>query len=417
MNGWGRLLAPVLLLWLTGPPGVQAAERVQPGPEAGTKAGPGPEITVELFTQEGCPRCAAAKAFLAELRRERPEVHIVVRVLGTDAAAIARLKALAFQKGIRTPGVPAFFLRGELIIGFTGAETTGRRIRSLLAEPTVGPGQEPQEGACRLETTAACTQPPSVSGSPAPGRESVDAPFFGRLNAGEMGLPAFTLALGLLDGFNPCAMWVLLFLLSLLVNLRDQAKMALLAGTFVAASGMVYYAFMAAWLNVFLLVGFSRAVQVALGGIACLVGTLNLKDAVASGRGPSLGIPESAKPGLYAQVRRILQADNMAGALGAVIALAVMVNVVELLCTAGFPAVYTQILTLRRLPWWEYYAYLGLYNLAYVLDDGLMVTVAVVTLSRSKLQERAGRWLKLAGGGVMLGLGVVLLAKPEWLAG
>jgi len=415
MNGWGRLLAPVLLLWLTGPSGVQAAEQAQPGSEAG--AGPGPEITVELFTQEGCPRCVAAKIFLAELRRERPDVHIVVHALGTDAAALARLKALAFQKGIRTPGVPAFFLRGELIIGFTGAETTGRRIRSLLAEPIAGAGREPPEGACRLETTAACDQPTGAPGSPAPDREGVDAPFFGRLNAGEMGLPAFTLALGLLDGFNPCAMWVLLFLLSLLVNLRDRTKMALLAGTFVAVSGMVYYAFMAAWLNVFLLVGFSRAVQVALGGIACLVGAFNLKDVVAFGRGPSLHIPESAKPGLYAQVRRILQADNVAGALAAVVALAVMVNVVELLCTAGFPAVYTQILTLRQLPRWEYYAYLGLYNLAYVLDDGLMVAVAVATLGRSKLQERAGRWLKLAGGAVMLGLGVVLLAKPEWLAG
>jgi threonine/homoserine/homoserine lactone efflux protein len=87
-----------------------------------------------------------------------------------------------------------------------------------------------------------------------------------------------------------------------------------------------------------------------------------------------------------------------------------------LLCTAGFPALYTQVLTLHDLPVWQYYGYLALYNLAYVLDDGLMVTLAVVTLGRRKLQEREGRWLKLVSGLAMLGLGLVLLGKPEWLA-
>jgi len=91
------------------------------------------------------------------------------------------------------------------------------------------------------------------------------------------------------------------------------------------------------------------------------------------------------------------------------------VNVVELLCTAGFPAIYTRILTLRELPVWQYYGYLALYNVAYVLDDGLMLALAIVTLSRRKLQERAGRWLKLVSGGVMLALGAVLIARPGWL--
>ncbi|MDR4470743.1 MAG: NrdH-redoxin, partial [Nitrospira sp.] len=131
--------------------------------------------------------------------------------------------------------------------------------------------------------------------------------------------------------------------------------------------------------------------------------------------GLSLSIPESAKPGLYARIRRILQADNLAGALVGIIVLAGLVNTIELLCTAGFPAVYTQILAMQQLPTWNYYGYLGLYNLAYILDDGLMVTIAVVTLSRRKLQERAGRWLKLASGLVMAGLGAILLLSPEWL--
>ncbi len=374
---------------------------------------PVPPAGIEVFIREGCPHCAAAKLFLEDLQRERPELRIVLHDVGEDAAALARLKDLAARHGVQTLGVPAFYLRGELIIGYAGAGTTGARLRALLDRPSSRVEGAAPEGACLPEATTPCGQEPAglVADS-----ETIDTPFFGRLSVRELGLPAFTVALGLLDGFNPCAMWVLLFLLSLLVNLQDRFKMTVIAGTFVAVSGLVYFAFMAAWLNVFLLIGLSRATQVVLGGIAGLVGMINVKEFFAFGRGVSLTIPDATKPGLYAQVRRVLQAENLTGSLVGVIVLAVLVNAIELLCTAGFPAVYTQVLMLRQLPWWEYYGYLGLYNVAYMLDDALMVTVAVVTLGRHKLQEREGRWLKLVSGMVMLGLGAVLIAKPEWLA-
>jgi len=164
--------------------------------------------------------------------------------------------------------------------------------------------------------------------------------------------------------------------------------MVLLGGTFVAVSGLVYFAFMAAWLNLFLLIGLSRIVQVALGGIAVLVGVINVKDGFAFGHGPSLTIPEAAKPGLYAGVRGILRAENLPGAFVGVVGLAVLVNTVELLCTAGLPTVYTHILTLQQLLWWAYYGYLGLYNVAYMLDDSLMLVLAVITLSRRNSRKR-----------------------------
>jgi hypothetical protein len=318
--------------------------------------------------------------------------------VGHDPEALARLQSLADRRQVYALGVPAFSLRGELHIGYVSADTTGDRLRALLNRPGLRPG-DPE-----------ATGPISVT-------DSIDVPLLGRLQLGELSLPAITLLLGLLDGLNPCAMWVLLFLLSLLVNLHDRRTMLLIGGTFVAVSGLVYFAFMAAWLNLFLLIGLSRVVQVILGGIAVLVGLINVKDGFAFRHGPSLTIPESAKPGLYARVRRILRAENLPGAFVGVVGLAALVNTIELLCTAGLPAVYTHILTLQQLPWWAYYGYLGLYNVAYMLDDSVMLVIAVITLSRRKLQEAAGRWLKLVSGVVMLALGLVLIAKPEWLAG
>ena len=346
------------------------------------------EVDLEVFSRQGCPHCAAAKPFLAELQRQRPALRIVIHDVEKDAHALARLRQLAAEHGLQAAGVPAFLIFDELLIGYHSSDTTGAQIIA------------------RLDRLA----------SPAGQAETVQLPFFGQLSVQELGLPVFTLLLGLLDGFNPCAMWVLLFLLSLLVNLHDRFKMFVIGGTFVAVSGLVYFAFMAAWLNVFLLIGLSRSTQLVLGVIAGLIGGLNVKDFFAFGRGLSVHIPEAAKPGLYARVRRILQAKNMTGALISVIVLAVLVNVIELVCTAGLPAIYTQILTLRQLPWWAYYGYLLLYNLAYMLDDSLMLIVAVVTLSHHKLQEQQGRWLKLISGLVMLGLAGVLIFAPQWLS-
>ena len=227
----------------------------------------------------------------------------------------------------------------------------------------------------------------------------------------------FTVVLGLVDGLNPCAMWVLFFVLSLLANLRDRLRMLAVAGTFVLVSGVAYFAFMAAWLNVFLLAGASRPTQLALGFVALGIGLLNVKDFAAFRRGPTLGIPDRVKPGLYARLRAIVYAERLHLALGGAAILAVLVNVVELLCTAGLPALYTRILTLRDLPLWQYYALLGLYNAAYIADDSAVLAVAVVSLSHRKLQERGGRWLKLVSGIVMVALGGALLLRPAWLAG
>jgi len=230
-------------------------------------------------------------------------------------------------------------------------------------------------------------------------------------------MPLFTVAIGLVDGFNPCAMWVLLLLLSILVNLRDRVRILAIAGTFVLVSGVAYFAFMAAWLNVFEWIGMLRPVQLTLGGLAIVIGLVHIKDFFAFKQGPSLSIPESAKPGIYARMRRIVTAENLPAAIGAAFVLAVLVNLVELLCTAGLPALYTSILTQRGYSTAVRYGYLGLYIAAYMFDDALMVAGVVLSLSRFKLQETGGRWLKLISGGVILVLGLAMLFKPEWLEG
>jgi thiol-disulfide isomerase/thioredoxin len=378
-------LKPITLIvcvsmWLLAALTAASAATATPAPAEDVASPP----VLQVFVRDDCPHCVRAKAFVAQLAAERPALRIVIRAVDTEPEARDALSVLSREAGIWPPGVPSFVFGRRVLVGFDDAEHTGRELMALLdAAP--------------------------------PPRHEVDSALFGTLSASRLGLPLFTLALGLLDGINPCAMWVLLFLLSLLVRLRDRRRMALIAGTFVFVSGAVYYAFMAAWLNVFLAVGFSQGVRVGLGVLALLIGVLNVKDFAAPGRGPSLAIPADARPGLVARMARLRDTQALPALLLGVTALALVVNVVELLCTAGLPAVYTAVLAQQDLTPTSHYAYLGLYILGYIADDSLMVALAVTALGSGKLDERAGRLLKLLSGSVMLVLGAVLLWRPQWL--
>ena len=378
--GSGRSRAALVLGAVVG---VLALTPASAGPRSSEDSTP---VRVELFTQPGCPHCAAAKAFLDELGRRGPPFELRERDVVADLGARRELEALCADAAIAPCGVPAFRLRGVLVVGFESRDTTGRRLEALV------------RGSIATE---------------APG--ALLLPWLGPLSVERIGLPLFTVALGLLDGFNPCAMWALVFLLSMLIHLRSRARMALIGGVFVGVGGLWYFAFMAAWLHVFLWIGLLRAVQIALGVVAVVFGAVHAKDFVALGRGPSLAIPAAAKPRIYARVRRILAAENLVAALLGAATLSVLVNVVELLCTAGLPALYTQVLSQQDLSTVGRYAYLALYGLAYVADDLLVLGVAVITLGGWKLREREGRWLNLVAGLVMIGLGLGLLLRPKWL--
>ncbi|MBL8829673.1 MAG: hypothetical protein JNM18_22030 [Planctomycetaceae bacterium] len=423
---------------------------------------------ISVYSRTNCPHCQDAKRFLTGLAARWPGVRIKIRDLNTDSGARAEMFEAARQVGVTPTFLPVIAVGGKVLQGYQTDSTTGREIEAILER-----GQAPAKPAAAQQSRAVAPwgfawfamltasdetnvsrdvpdsapapltklappppaklaiPPPAKLAPPPPARETAPAaepdlpttesprgiqvPGLGYLSVDAWGLPLFTFLIGLIDGFNPCAMWVLIFLLSVLVNVHDRLRMLLIAGTFVFISGLAYFAFMAAWLNMFLLIGIERPLQIVLGCVALFIGAINIKDCFAFKRGISLSIPESVKPGIYERVRKIVATKYLSVALGLAVVLAIGVNTVELLCTAGLPAMYTQILTVHELPAWQNYAYLLLYNLAYMLDDSLLLTTFVVTLSHRRLQEREGKILKLISGVVILVLGWVMLFQPSLL--
>lgn len=364
---------------------------------------------IEVFVREGCPHCAKAETFLHSLSLEQPALRIRIRDIYRDPSALQRLKQLAADTHTGVVKVPAFYLNGQLLIGYTDEMTTGKLIRAELAQARTEktPTDDSSGGNCEAVPISSCT-PGTAKTEMMP--DDFDLNFLGqRISLKQVGLPLFTVAMGLLDGFNPCSIWVLVLMISLLAPMQDRMRMLMVAGTFIAVEGIAYFVFMAAWLNLFLLIGLSRISEIIIAGIAILAGVINLKDFWFYGWGVSLSIPQAAKPGIYARIRRILQAENLWGAVIGAVLLAILVQVVEFLCTSGFPALYTRILTLQQAGGLGYYGYLLLYNIAYMLDDLVVLGIGVITLSQHRLQEKEGRWLKLVSGLVMVGLGLYLL--------
>lgn len=379
---WARIASRILLLVSLALPGssVTAASKSAEEPKATACD------TVEVFSRQGCPHCARAYGFLEQLQQNHPQIEIIRRDIDSSRANRQRFIQLVESHGIERPGVPLLLICGQVMVGFDAPETSGRDIVQLLGLADTGGAK--------------------------PAADAMEVPVFGLISVERLGLPLFTLMVGLVDGFNPCAMWVLLVLLSVLLSLRDRKRLLLIAGTFVLVSGAVYFAFMAAWLNLFLIIGFSRPLQLVVGIVAILIGSVHIKEFFAFHKGLSLSIPDAAKPTIYQHMRRVIYAENMTGAIIGVIIVAALVNLVELLCTAGLPAMYTQILVLQGLEPAGYYGYLLLYNLAYIFDDAVMVGIVVYTLSSHRLQRQQGRWLKLLSGGVILVLGILLVFAP-----
>lgn len=369
----------------------------QAGPPTWVSPGPDGQARVHLyfFWSESCPHCLEAHPFVEAIPQTRPWVELHSLEVSRHRENARQFAHMAAAIGQQPEGVPTLMLCGRMEVGWQDEARSGARLLAAL-------------DACR---SGGLAMPLAEAPPPAP----LTLPFFGALEPSQLSLPLFTLVLAGLDAFNPCAFFVLLFLLSLLAHQQSRRRMLLIGGVFVATSGLMYFAFMAAWLNIFQLLGALGGITLGAGLLAIGVGLINLKDFLALGRGPSLSIPASAKPGIYRRARAILQSSSPVAMLGATVFLAVTANFYELLCTAGFPMVYTRVLTLQEPSATARLAWLALYNLIYVLPLLLIVLTFVITLSAHKLTEREGRLLKLMSGTLMLALGLLLTFAPALL--
>lgn len=345
-------------------------------------------LTALKGVRSECAQCQAALGYLESTKRYETELVIRAYEVKKNPDNMRLFKKYADAYNTTIQGVPMIFIGNKFYVGYR----MGSSCRMLAQEIARQLGEHADDD-----------------------ENKIDVPFIGEVDVSNVSLLQFTIVLGLLDGFNPCAMWVLMFLLGLLVYSRSRRRILLIGVVFVAASGLVYFAFMAAWFNLFRIIGLSSLLIKVLAVIAMTMGLINLKDVFFFKKGISLMIPESAKSSLYRKTRAILHEQQTFLAICGTVLLAIFVNFIELACTIGLPAIFTKILSERDVSVTQKYLYLIGYNVAYIIPLLVIVLLFAITLGHFKMNEKHAKILKLLSGILMLTLGLLLLLKPQWL--
>ena len=336
-------------------------------------------VSLDFFWGTGCPHCAKEKIFLQSLQQKYPQLEIRDYEIYNHRENLDRLQAVGRELSADVAGVPFTVIGQKYFSGYHSDKTTGKEIEAEVAR--------------RLQVTGLVINP----------------------SLKNLSLPVLTFTLAILDGFNPCAMWALMFLISLLLGMKDRRRMWIFGLTFIATSSLVYFFFLAAWLNLFLFFGIVVWVRLAIGLVALGAGGYYLRDYWVNRLGVCQISGNSRRQQFFARLKIITQNQRFLLALAGIIVLAVAVNLVELICSAGLPAVYTKILSLSNLPVWQYYLYLAFYILIFMLDDLLVFFTAMITLRVTGIGGKYSRFPHLIGGVLMLAIGLLLLFKPEWL--
>ncbi|MFH0854535.1 MAG: thioredoxin family protein [bacterium] len=371
-------------------------------------------VNVYLFYADGCPHCREEKKFLEKIEQKYKNARIYKFEISENG------NSLLFRKtgealGAETSGVPFTVVGNKYFIGWYNDNTTGLALENEILNAMDKGCMDVVGNLLKLDqpnkNSAAC--PVSTDDQSIP--KKIQTPFFGEIEVKNLSLPVLTAILGVIDGFNPCAMWVLLFLISLLLGMNDKKRMWILGGSFIVASGAVYFLFMSAWLNLFLLLGFILWIRIIVGFVAFISGGYNLREYYINKDGGCKIGEDKKHRKIFEKLKSITHEKSFWFALGGIIILAIAVNLVELICSAGIPAVYTKILTLTNLVKWKYYLYLILYIFFFIIDDLIIFFIAMFTLQMTGISAKYSRISRLAGGIAMILIGLLLIFKPAWL--
>lgn len=385
------------------------------------------DINAYLFWGNGCPHCAKEKTYLSEVLDDHPRVKLNLYEIYYNQDNVQLMQDVAKALGVEASGVPFLVIGDKEFVGFADG-ITDKEILSQIEKcenlecsdsiaTIVGievkgdnsDSDEQQDSATETEETENEDLTESEQ------EKIVTVPIFGEINALDFSLPLLTIIIGALDGFNPCAMWVLLFLISLLLGFNDRKKMWILGSIFIFTSAFVYLLFMAAWLNLVLFLGFVVWTRIIIGLVALAGGGYNLQKGLSNKDGGCDVTGSEKRQAVFKRLKETVDGRCLVVAIGGIIALAFAVNLVELVCSAGLPAVYTQVLALSNLPSWQYYGYILLYVFFFMLDDLIIFTIAMVTLKMTGISTKYSRYSNIVGGVLMLILGIILIFKPEWL--
>lgn len=366
------------------------------------------DLTLYLFHSSSCSHCKSEREFLDSLEGEYPNVSFVEYEVTQNKDNKDFLTDVKKTLGDYHNYVPYTVIGPYSIAGFN--ENTKSTIREYLdyclennCEDVVAKVKE--EGVFDLEEQEEIED------------NTFTLPILGEIEARDVSLPILAIVIGFIDGFNPCAMWVLIFLISMLLGMKNRKRMWVLGLTFLTTSAFIYLLFMVAWLKITLEISSIMVIRFLIGVVALIGGGVNLRSYLKT-RKEAVGCTvtnASKRKKIVSKIQKFTQEKSFWLALTGVITLAISVNFVELACSAGLPLIFTQILALNDLTTFQYGFYVILYILFYLLDDIVIFAIAMITLKVTGITNKYNKYSHLIGGILMVIIGILMIFKPEIL--
>ena len=363
------------------------------------------KLPVYFFWGNGCPHCHAESIFLEKIKKDYPNIEIKSYEVYNNKENYKLLESMLEQSGDRVTGVPVTIIGERIIVGFGNEQISGAKIKQAL-------------DIYLLKNNFKINSKDTITENEIGKDSSIKYPFLGKINLNALSLPVLTIILGTLDGFNPCSMWALVVLITLLLGTGSKKKLWLIGGTFIITSAISYFLFLTAWFNAFKFLGYIPIIKTSIGILAIGVGIYFLRHYIKKRKEQTLTCEVTnvkTQNKIVNRLQNVIQKDSMLMAIVGVIAIAFSVNLIELVCSAGIPAIYTEIISQNNLTLSTHYLYLLAYDFFYMLDDMVVLIIAAFTW---KLLQNTGKYTKyshLFGGILLLILGTIMLFNPGLL--
>lgn len=376
-------------------------------------------IPISVIVREDCVHCKDEKVFLETLQKTRSDIQVILHDIDTPEGKKIFDELTSKEK--LSKSTPITLVGNTILQGFDTAETTGKRIEELLqksigkktltipeylqAEVSGTPIEKVADGSCDDETCAADYSNSALT---------ISLPFIGTINLAAYSLPVIASLLGFIDGFNPCAMWVLVTFLIILIEIGDRRLMWRIAGLFIAAETIMYYLILNVWFTTWDFIGLDRIVTPIVGAVAIAAGLYFLYEGIKSdGTCKVTNLAQKSK--IKAKITSIATNPFTIVTALSVIGLALSVNIIEFACSIGIPQTFTKIIELNGLSWLQSQGLMALYIVGYMIDDFLVFGLALWGAEHLHLTTKYSKWSHLIGGVLMVILGYFLIFNPEAL--
>ena len=373
-------------------------------------------IKLYFFYGSGCPHCAEEEEVLLKKLKAKYsnfEIEKLEVWYNDENAELLNKVEKAFE--ITRSGVPTNVIGDTIIMGYSSS-STGNQIERAIAyykeHDYIDAVQQIKDGTYNKEQNKDDFKKEEEKTDK---DMSIDVPFIGKVNLKKMSLSLAAATIGLIDGFNPCAMWVLLFLISVLIGIKDRKKMWILGSIFLLTSGLFYMLIMLSWINI--VVKFTAVIWIRniIAIIAIIGAIINLKNFFTSSDSGCEVVDESKRKKIFTKIKKYVNEKSLLLAILGIMGLAISVNIVELACSAGLPIVFSELLVINNVNSTMKFIYTLIYIFFFMADDFIVFIIAMITMKLTGISTKFNKYSHLLGGIIMLLIGVLLLWHPEWL--